>query len=238
MKHTILTFALLPLASAHAAALYTAGHGDIGIAYDGGLEPHVHIHDGSIVDGSPVNNPPGGVEFAPDEVLIFVSNPSAARPAGAQWDYIGVSAGSPIWFLPQTEDPAKPWLGIASEELDPLDWTGPLTLTLNAVAGPAGGAFSLYDVDGFGVPTAHMATSDGITGADALSLTAGGHSHFNFSFTQPGLYDVTFTVTGTHAVDGPQSATATYSFGVTVPEPSAALLGLAAAGLLIRRRRA
>lgn len=221
----------------HAAALYTAGHGDIGIAYEAGaLEPHVHIHDGSIVNGIPVNNPPDGAEFAPDEVVIFVSNPSVARPSGASWDFLGTPSGNPVWFLPQTEDPAKPWLGIASEELNPLEWTGPLTITLTGFSGP--GHFSLYNTDAFGTPTVRMASSDGLSGADALSHTAGSHFHSNYAFTAPGMYDVTFLISGTHAVDGAVSASATYTFGVTVPEPGSAVLGLLAGSMLLRRRRA
>ncbi len=238
------TIALLSISGlaalpASGAALYTAGHGDIGLAYEAGaLDPHVHLHDGTIVDGVPINNPPDGEEYAPEDVLIFVSNPSVARPAGAQWDFIGNSAASPVWFLPQTEDPAKPWLGIASEELDPLDWTGPLTIKLTGMTGPGGGHFSLYENDAFGNPVVAFATSDGITGADSIGHTAGAHDHFNYAFTQPGIYELTFTFSGVHAVDGAQSASATYFFGVTVPEPSTALLSLGMlAGLTLRRRR-
>jgi len=237
MKTTLLihTAVLTTLATARGAAIYTAGHGDIGIAYEGGaLEPHVHIHDGSIVDGVPVNNPPDGEEYDPGDILIFVSNPSVPRPAGAQWDFIGVSAAAPIWYLPQTEDPAKPWLGIASEELDPGDWTGPLTITLTGASGP--GAFSLYDTDTFGTPTVRMATGDGISGADFINHVAGSHYHGNYTFTEPGIYELTFLIAGIHNVDGAVSASATYTFGVTVPEPGSAALGLLAGAMLLRRR--
>ena len=236
--NTKLTLAALTLSAfpAVGAALYTSGHGDIGIAYDAGaLEPHVHLHDGTVVNGMPVNNPPDGEEYAPEDIVMFVSNPSVARPAGAQWDFIGTSASNPVWFLPQTEDVNKPWLGIASEELDPLDWTGPLTITLTGVSGP--GDFSLYNTDVFGVPTVRMASSNGITGADVVSHAAGSHYHANYAFTAPGMYEVTFLISGTHSTDGAVSASATYTFGVTVPEPGSAALGLLAAATLLRRRR-
>lgn len=239
MKTTLLIQAALlaTLAASRAASILTAGHGDIGIAYEAGvLEPHVHVHDGAIVDGAAVNNPPDGEEYAPGDILIFVSNPSVSRPAGAQWDFIGVSAGTPIWFLPQTEDPAKPWLGIASEELTPGDWTGPLTITLTAASGP--GDFSLYDTDTFGSPSVRMATGDGLSSADSISHTPGNHYHGNYTFTEPGIYALTFQIAGTHAVDGPVSANATYTFGVTqVPEPGSAALGLLTAALLVLPRR-
>ncbi len=67
----------------------------------------------------------------------------------------------------------------------------------------------------------------------------GGHSHFNMAFTQPGVYDVTFKVTGNHGVDGPAIDTKTFRFDVTaVPEPSSIGGALAlAGGWAFRRRR-
>jgi surface-anchored protein len=139
--------------------------------------------------------------------------------------------------LPQADDPAKPFLGIASEELTPANWNS-LTLRLVVASGPAGGHFSLWQSDLFGSPTMKMATGDGISAADTISLSVGGHDHFNYGFTQPGIYNLTFQWDGEHAVDGVVSATGTYSFGVTtVPESSStALLALGALALFARRR--
>lgn len=233
-SHILSFFALSALAPASAAVIYSAGHGDIGIAYDGGLEPHVHLHAGAIVDGSPAA---ADLEFAPEDILIFVPNPSIARPAGAQWDLIGNSAGSPTWVLPQTEDTGKPWLGIASEELTPGDWTGPLTITLTGVDGPD--QFSLFDTDSFGTPTFRMASGNGISSADVINHTAGSHYHGNYTFTEPGVYELTFQIAGTHTAVGPVSASATYTFGVNaVPEPSGVVLfSLTGMLVMLRRRR-
>lgn len=240
MKHALLIPAALiaTLAATRAASIYTADHGDLGIAYEGGaLEPHYHLGPDAIVDGSPVGNAPDGMEFAPDEIITFVADPSVPRPAGAQWNFLGSPSGDPIWFLPQAEDPGKPFFGIASEELTPADWTV-LSLSLTAMNGPAGGHFSLYQTDGFGSPIVQFATSDGITGADSYNLIIGGHAHHNWAFTEPGIYELEFTVTGNHVTDGPKTASATYTFGVTqVPEPGTTALGLLAAGTMLRRRR-
>ena len=226
------------LQRASAASIYTAEHGDLGIAYEGGaLEPHYHLGPAAIVDGSPVGNAPDGMEFAPDELITFVADPSVARPAGAQWNFLGSASGAPIWFLPQAEDSGKPFFGIASEELTPGDWTV-LSLSLTGMNGPAGGHFSLYQTDGFGSPIVQFATSDGITGTDSYNLIIGGHAHYNWAFTEPGIYELEFTVSGTHASDGFKTASATYTFGVTqVPEPGSSALGLLAAGALLGRRR-
>ncbi len=232
------TLSLLAHASVTAAAIYTSGHGDLGIAYESGeLEPHIHLHDGSVVDGIPVSNPPDGIEFAPDEAIIFVADPSIPRPTGGQWDFLGAASGSPVWILPQGEDPAKPFFGIASEELAASEWPT-LSLSLISLDGPAGGHFSVYQIDAFGTPLIKFDTSDGIGGDDTLPLIVGSHDHYNWAFTQPGVYGATFSVNGTHLIDGPKSAAATFSFGVTqVPEPSTTLaLGLGVALALGRRR--
>lgn len=225
--------ALAVASSANAASLYTSGHGDLGIAYDGGaFELHQHLHAGAVVDGLTLVDE---AEYAPDELVISVSNPSLPRPADSSFGFMGVIAGAPIWTLPAVQDLDRPFYSIASEELDPSDFTGNLTLTLLGMSGP--GDFSLWEEDGFGGANALFATSDGIGPADILSLTPGDHSHFNWSFTQPGLYELTFKVDGIHNLDGAATDTATYTFQVT-PEPSRALFaGMGLTGLIMRRRR-
>lgn len=231
--------AAVPLNSASAASIWTAGHGDLGIGYEAGeLEPHWHLGEEGeevVVDGATISNDPDGFEYGPDE-LIATTSLSAIRSTGSQWDYIGVSANGTYYLFPQVADLNTPWVGIGTEELDPADWTGSLTLTLTGITGPAGGKFSLYQTDSFGDPTFFMSTNDGVSGADAVSLAAGGHEHHNWTFTEQGSYDLTFDIAGTHAVDGAKTATATYTFSV-IPEPSAALLGAFGALGLMRRRR-
>lgn len=212
--------------------VYTSGHADIGVAYEGGaFEPHWHMHGDAVVNGAPL-----GVdsEFAPGDVLAFVPNPSISRPAGAQWDFLGTTAGSPLWFLPANNISGKPFLGIAAEELTPSEWSS-LTLSLVGLSGPSGGQFSLWQTDAFGGPVVKMASSDGFSGADTMAVIPGqgGHDHYFYGFTKAGVYQVTLKWDGEHTSDGSISATETFAFGVTVvPEPAdvawLAALGLAA----------
>lgn len=229
---------LLTANDAHAqVAVYTLGHADLGVGYDGGLEPHWHIHSGATVNGSVLG---GDAEFEPDELLAYVPHPAIARPPGAAWDFLGTAVGGSVWYLPQGNTSGWPFLGIASEELISSDWTS-LTLSLKSVSGPAGGHFSLWQTGQFGNPQVKMATSDGITSADSFQLAVGGHDHFNFGFTEPGIYYVGLEWNGNHVTDGPQSASGTFAFGVTVvPEPgeTAALAALGLVGFALWRRRA
>lgn len=244
-KRTFATFsmtcALVAMSTGvtYASGLYTVDHGDVGVNYESGAwDLHWHLGPNAIVDGSPVGNAPEGEEFEPGDITAFVADPSLNRPAGAQWDPIGVGTGEGFWLLPQSEDPAKPFLGIAAEELETgIFANDQVTLALTGLTGP--GDFSLWQTDGFGTPTFFMSSSDGgIDAADSVLLNAGAHAHYNWGFTAPGLYEVTFTASGDLVGGGPTSGTGTYSF-LVAPEPgSLALLGIGAIGLLRRTRRA
>lgn len=230
--------------AALSGATLSFGHVDaIGIGYDGAaLEPHIHA-EGATIDGIPDLEG----EFAPDELVIAVPQSTrdyittnGGRAAGSQWDPIGVGAGQSYWFLPQSStlsvNLGTPFAGIAAEELVPADWNSVISVTLNSASLPLGGQFALGRTDTFGTPTFHMATLGGIDANDTIGITAGGHQHFNWYFTKPGTYDLTFDFAGTHAVDGPKTASATFTFHV-IPEPSAGWLCLLGGGMLLRRRR-
>ena len=242
---SILTLAIAALASsyAQAALMYSQGHADIGVGYEAGaFDLHFHAHSGAVIDGSPLG---ADTEYEADEVITLVPyNPADIRPAGAAFNPIGVSAGTPIWLLPQAEDINKPFLGIATEELDPGDWLSNISIRLTGISGSgvtAGGDFSLYTTDSFNVPTFYWTSSDGLDLTDLLEVPAGEHNHFWYAFTQAGTYDITLEVSGTHALDGLVTQSATYTFEVApVPEPTTALVGIGTLGFAAfsRRRRA
>ncbi len=236
---SILCPAFLFIAIGHnaIAGVYLRGHGDIGVALEGtALRLHYHLGPNAIVDGSPVGNAPDGREFEPNEQITFVPDPSIVRPLGSQWDFMGTTAGQPIWILPQTEDSNKPFLGFATEELVPADWSA-ITFSLTAITGPAGAQFSLFSVDALGNPNVRMASSDGISATDNFQIAPGSHGHFNLAFTQTGIYNLTLNATGIHRTLGFRQDTGTFTFAVSaVPEPSSMLL-LGASSLAVAFRR-
>jgi surface-anchored protein len=242
IHRNIATLCLASLAALPAsAALYTKGHGDLGIAYDAGLwDLHVHLHQFAVVDGITLG---ADTEYAPGDITIAVPNPSVARPGSSTWAPLGISAGQPFWFLPAVQDVNKPFVGFGAEELDPLDWTGNISLKMTGISGSgvtAGGFMSMWDTDVFGDKTFHWTSANGIDGTDVYELLPGSHGHGNYAFTKAGTYDVTIEAIATHVTDGVIVGSATYHFEVApVPEPATTFTGLACIGIAaLRRNRA
>ena len=226
IKYTLALASAFALSQLAHGALWTAGHGDLGIGYeDGALEPHWHLgedNESVTLDGTSGPLGPEGAEYEAD----------AITPVTSLTQSIG---GSFYYVFPATENATVPFIGFGTEELSSGDWNGSLTLSLTGLSGP--GSFSLLSTDSLGVITTLMDSSDGFT-SDDISLAPETHTHHTWAFSQTGSYDLTFQVAGDHVSAGAQSASATYSFSV-VPEPSTAglLLGAAALALTVVRRR-
>lgn len=230
MKHInslIFTLALGLAQPLSAASLITGGHIDLpAFGYDtvGGFEPHIHNEggpDGVIIDGVREEN---DTEYAPDELIVFV-NPLSTTSLGV----------TSYYWLPETEVAAAAnnvaFVGIGLEELNLADWVGgTVTLTLLSATGP--GEFRLWQDDGFGGAIDYLDTLNSVT---SFSLAPGSHTHYNWGFTELGVYNLEFEISGTHVVDGAQSASAIFTYAV--PEPSSVLLGLGGLLLAFRRHR-
>ncbi len=227
----IVSSAFLAAAPSH-AAVYTEGHADLGVGYeDGRLNFHFH-GEGAVIDGVDVEDQ----EYDPADITIRGASTSMlVLPEGFDLVGLGKSAGDTIWVLPWTQEPGLPYLGTASEELNPADWSGGITFTLTGVLSPSGtGNFAMWRYGVFGDV---MLDISSLTGPDSVTTATGSHDHFNFGFTEPGDWYVTLTASGNHVTDGLKSDTRTFHFQI-VPEPTSAVLAsLGAAGFLIRRRR-
>lgn len=246
----VLLLAVAPARADFQSNLYTAGHGDIGVGYENGnLFLHYHFASNAVINGSPLGT---DVEIDPGDATTVVpaswragsqSSPFS-RPAGSEWDFLGNSAGQSVWFLPQSGVAGLPFLGIATEELDPSDWSGPITWSVTGLTytGEGNGQFSIWQ-QGLGGPSVFAASSNGLP--DSWTQGAGLHDHYFYGFTALGTYDVTFRVSGTHVTDGAKADTGTFRFQVgpnVVPEPASVLMltvGVGAVALVgVRRRRA
>ncbi|MCW1885581.1 choice-of-anchor M domain-containing protein [Luteolibacter flavescens] len=231
MKTTIPTLAIAALLASPAhSALYTSGHADYGIGYENG-DFHFHFHaEGATVDGIERDDE----EFDIPDVITVVSS-GAMLSLPIDFAPLGAQTGDIIWVLPEVENMTLPFLGLATEELSTSEW-GDITFSLGAVTSPSGnGEFALWQSGSLGDLLLRMSTSD--PSADALTLLPGSHAHYNYGFTEAGIWQIEMTVSGTHVTDGFKSATETLTFHV-IPEPSVFLLGgLGLAGLVLRRRR-
>jgi len=200
----------------------TTEHVDFGLGEGPGLEPHWHDE---------TNN----IEYQPNEAFAFIDPVEAinSRPAGAQWDFLGMAAGENVWILPQSSDPDLLFLGIGAEEVDPgtFDIWNPgdprggknvparwLRMQLTSFSGP--GQFSMFQ--GF-TPTVWMSTLAAPAAGNYFYVVEGGHDHVNWAFSELGVYELTFEVMG-FIGGNPVTDTGTFTFStmnpLPIPEPS------------------
>ena len=200
----------------------------VGVISEGEVDIEAEIIAGEL-EGV-VHDVVNDVEYEPADSALLHARPGTAttRPAGAAFDFIGVPAGTPIWVVPQSEVPGLLYLALASEDIAAADVEpDEVRFRLKAVDGP--GAFSVWEVDGFGNPTAYFSTADGVTAGDEF-VSLLGHSHLNFGFTARGLYAVTFQAFATATGGDPlASEEFTVYFAVDPRNAAPAVSGPAAA---------
>ena len=179
-----------------------------------------------------------GVVRMEPEAVTLLAGPVAARvvpdPPGV-FARFG-AAGSPLWALPQTQVDGALFLGVRTTMAAGLfqarvggnhtpSSQGSVSLRLVSVEGTgpdAGGKFATWKVESFGQALFSFDTTDGITAADEIpTIPVSSHTHYNWGFTRPGLYRVTFEASGKLMPNhGNVVTTARKTFTFSVPFPS------------------
>jgi surface-anchored protein len=211
--------------------LYTKGHMDLAMKFQGGVFTGWWKNDGATVNGQVtfVDYPAASVWATG----LFDETNTPLRPAGSQWDFLGVAAGEPIYILPSSGIPdTVPYLGFSTEFLSDSDFEE-VTISLTGFDGPSGSTFALY-TSSSNIP---MQFFQGQILGPGLVLEPGDHQHFNWSFSHLGFYELTFQFSGIYLLNNEEIlGTATYGFWI-IPEPSTGLLLLLAGGAFCLRQR-
>jgi surface-anchored protein len=171
--------------SAAAAVTLSDGHVDYGVRLvDGQLRSQIK----DSTQGSVVWRDPADVTFS------LGANALVALPADNSFAFVG-PACSGAWLIPQVQKAGVLWAGWNTEEIPSGAVTGNVTWTLNAVSGP--GNVALFQTSSFGSATQIFNSADGLP--DRYAIPTGVHAHGNWAFTQPGTYQLTFTMAATDA---------------------------------------
>lgn len=213
---------------------YTAEHMDLGVAWDGNNLYGVWINDFAVVNGVIDSTP----VFLANEIKAvgiyddpaFPLNVPINRPAASTWDFLGVGPGEPLYILPSGGTPnTLPYLGISTEHGSLTPFDNPITISLVDMTGPAGSTFNLH----VGSTSVMSATNNSASGS--ISLIKGAHEHYNWTFTNMGVYHLTFEFSGFIGTTQ-HTAQDTFRFDI-IPEPSGALLVLVGVVLALTGRR-
>lgn len=233
---------------ASAQVVLSDAHIDSAMGYAVGTGWDLHIADETNGQEYATSGPPGAMDWA---IIRILNHNVAPRPAGSQFDFIGVPAGTPIFRVTDTPSPAGLALGLGAEdnttgvfasyfESDPrVNSTGEwIRVRMKSVTGP--GHVSLWASD-VGGPIVYWASSNGLDASDTAFILNGSHGDFNWAFTAPGDYAITLEAS---AFLGPGATNPTFSGDIiyqfqTVPEPSSLILisiGTGAIAVPIRSR--
>ncbi len=154
----------------------------------------------------------GVVRLNPAETVLVAgpgTQSTVPNPAGV-FSRFG-PPGTPLWILPQNQIQGVLFLGIRTTMSPGIfqarvgnnhtpSGQGSISLRLVSIEGSgpaAGGDFATWKAESFGTIVWSFDTTDGIGAADEVpTIPVSSHTHYNWGFTRPGLYRVTFEAVG------------------------------------------
>jgi surface-anchored protein len=122
------------------------------------------------------------------------SQTAVPNPAG-QFAFLG-APGSPIWLLPQVQNPNLLWPGLSTGRINSGVLQGnSLSWVVDSVSGP--GSFHLYQTSAFGSPQVKFTSNSPWPQSSVEPV--GAHAHFTWAFGALGTYTLNFRATATLA---------------------------------------
>ncbi|THV42776.1 anchored repeat ABC transporter, substrate-binding protein [Glycomyces buryatensis] len=104
------------------------------------------------------------------------------------------------------------WLGFGVRG-ETVDRTAEIDIDLVEATGP--GDVTMFLTDAFGQPEIYWNTADGLDG-DSITLPPNAHTHVNWTFTEPGVYELTTAATLTDDGKTTEAGETTYTFAVGI----------------------
>jgi putative ABC transporter-associated repeat protein len=164
----------------------------------------VHFDDGQLTLKTRAGSAPYQF-YDPREVIFQVRDNEAARlavPDMPEFVFLG-PAGSPVWMVPQVQEPTLLFAGWDTESLTPGMFAGDaVDIHLRGVTGP--GRAEIFQNDAFGLPLRVFSSTD--PQHTTLHQGVAEHVHANWAFSALGRYELTFEVTATTAGGTPVSS--------------------------------
>lgn len=131
----------------------------------------------------------------PEDVVIWLNDDAIIdMPDDDAYGFIGERPGTPLYVVPQTQNPDVAWVGWNTQEPGVMErLRGGMTLSLDGVDGP--GALDVYLENGnFGAPTEVWSSRRPYPQASFIETNM--HTHVNWVFHAPGVYRVRLTLSG------------------------------------------
>jgi surface-anchored protein len=186
--------------------------------------------------------------YAANEALLIINaSTQTTRPAGSEFDFLGVPAGAPLWIASQNQVPGQIYLGVEADyafdgvtrmlprndtnwkRWEPGNGFSSHYVEMSVVDFRGPGVMSVWQSDISG-PIIAFDSSDGIGSDDEFRQLVRSHSHYNWGFSAPGRYEIDLrarTFLGPNSGPGTEvvSPITTFFFevresSVLVPEPS------------------
>ncbi|WP_199040887.1 anchored repeat ABC transporter, substrate-binding protein [Glycomyces salinus] len=105
------------------------------------------------------------------------------------------------------------WLGFGVRG-DTETRSAEIAINLTGVEGP--GQATMFLTDAFGAPEVYWDSADGLDDSDAITLPPNAHTHVNWTFSEPGVYELTTDASLTDAGETTEAGQTTFTFAVGV----------------------